>query len=113
LLDSPADDCASDASRLDPDIVYAGDGPNCQRRKAFHARIRDDYNPILQDVLAQYRQEGRLPNAYFIDVFDVRFFSNHVNDGDCFHPSVEGHALLSQEQWCRSRWGEGDALCTP
>lgn len=113
LLDNPADDCANTASRLDPDMIYAGDGTNCQRRKTFHAEIRDTYNPKLQSVLQEYINNGSLPNASFIDVFDVQFEDSHINGGDCFHPSETGHALLSEEEWCNSQWGESDALCTP
>lgn len=116
LLSSPGDDCESTASRLDPDTISAGDGPNCTRRKEFHAKIRDVYNPILRDVLAEYQSSGvppKLPNAEFIDIFDVPFDSRHINDGDCFHPSVEGHALLAEKQWCRSKWGVGDIMCLP
>jgi len=113
LLDNPGDDCASNASRLDPDNVYEGDGENCIRRKEFHAKIRDIYNPILRDVLKEYRDNGTLPNANFIDVFDVHFEDSHVNGGDCFHPSETGHALLSEKEWCRSQWGKDDILCTP
>jgi len=113
LLDDPGDDCASATSRQDPDNVYPGDGANCQRRKQFHALIRDVYNPILEDVLAEYQANGELTNADYSDIFDVRFSSNHVNNGDCFHPSTAGHALLSNEQWCRSRWGAEDPVCTP
>lgn len=91
LLDNPTDDCASTESRLNPDVIYSGDGPNCVRRKEFHARIRDVYNPILQDVLGEY--SATLPNARYVDVFDVRFGDSHVNDGDCFHPSAAGQAL--------------------
>ena len=113
LLDNAADDCASVASREDPDTVHAGDGPNCQRRKAFHARIRDEYNPILREVLAEYQDLGRLENAEYVDIIDVRFDSQHVNGGDCFHPSTEGHALMAEKQWCRSKWGSGDPACSP
>ena len=113
LLENPVDDCASTASREAPDVIYGGDGPNCVRRKQFHARIRDEFNPILRDVLAEYRNNGALPNASYVDVFDVRFDSSHVNNGDCFHPSESGHALLAEKQWCRSKWGEGDPLCSP
>lgn len=113
LLDNPADDCASTTSRLDPDNIYPGDGSNCIRRKTFHAKIRDIYNPILQDVLQEYRDIGKLPNAYFIDVFDVQFSDSHVNGGDCFHPSEAGHALLADEEWCRSQWRTDDFICTP
>jgi lysophospholipase L1-like esterase len=113
LLSGAADDCVSSASAQDPDVVYTGDGPNCQRRKEFHARIRDVYNPILRDVLAEYQVGGDLPNAEYVDIYDVRFESRHVNGGDCFHPSKEGHALMSGEQWCRSSWGETDPSCSP
>ena len=115
LLDDPADDCASEESRLDPDtIYYAGgeiDGENCIRRKLFHAEIRDTYNVIIRDVLQEYIEDGRLPNAYYVDIFDIRFEDSHVNGGDCFHPSVAGHALLGEEQWCRSPWGVADPSC--
>lgn len=113
LLDSPADDCASTESRLDPDNDYAGDGDNCIRRKTFHRKIRDIYNPILSGVLQEYIDDGRLPNARYSDVFNVRFEGNHVNGGDCFHPSEAGHALLSEKEWCESVWGKSDPLCTP
>lgn len=111
LLDNPSDDCASSASREDPDTIYPGDGANCQRRKTFHARIRDIYNPILRDVLAEYRDSGALPNARYSDIFDERFDSVHVNDGDCFHPSTVGHALLADIGWCEAHWGTGDTAC--
>jgi len=113
LLENAADDCASDASREDPDTVYPGDGANCQRRKAFHARIRDDYNTKLSGVLDDYHADGLLLNAEYVDVFDVRFGSSHVNSGDCFHPSTAGHALLAEEEWCRSKWSADDPLCSP
>ena len=113
LLDNPADDCESTAARLDPDTVYPGDGTNCIRRKAFHAKIRDIYNPILENVLQEYIDDGQLPNASYIDIFDIQFEDRHVNSGDCFHPSETGHALLSEEEWCRSQWGAADDLCTP
>jgi cysteine-rich repeat protein len=113
LLANAADDCASAASREDPDNVYPGDGANCQRRKAFHAEIRDTYNPILRDVLAEYQAANKLMNAEYVDIFDVRFDSSHVNGGDCFHPSVAGHSLLAEKQWCRSKWGADDPACSP
>jgi lysophospholipase L1-like esterase len=113
LLANPADDCVSAASRLDPDTIYAGDGDNCIRRKQFHQKIRDIYNPILRDVLEEYAENGRLPNAYFVDIFDIRFESVHVNGGDCFHPSAEGHALLAEENWYRSPWSFYDLFFEP
>jgi lysophospholipase L1-like esterase len=111
LLDNPADDCSSEESRLDPDTIYKADGGNCLRRKEFHGKIRDIYNPKLRDVLQEYIIDGRLRNAYFVDIFDFQFEAEHINDGDCFHPSVEGHALLAQEEWSRSPWGVNDPSC--
>lgn len=113
LLDNPSDDCANSVSRLDPDTIYPGDGTNCIRRKTFHAKIRDIYNPILKNVLQEYRDNNKLSNAYFIDVFDVQFDDIHINNGDCFHPSEAGHALLSEEEWCRAQWGIDDLTCAP
>ena len=112
LLEGAADDCESSASAQDPDVVYVGDGPNCQRRKEFHRRIREDYNAVLSGVLEEYRSSGLLPNAEYIDLYEVRFESQHVNGGDCFHPSKAGHALMATEQWCRSKWGVDDPECT-
>ena len=111
LLAGAGDDCASSASRNDPDMNYPGDGSNCLRRKAFHRTIRDTYNPILRDVLAEYRDNRQLPNATYTDIYDVRFESVHVNGGDCFHPSEAGHALLAAKEWCRAPWGSADAQC--
>ena len=111
LLDNPSDDCASSVSRGDPDNVYPGDGVNCQRRKEFHRLTRDTYNPILRDVLTEYRESGNLPNARYTDIFDVRFESSHVNSGDCFHPSTDGHALLADKEWCKTHWGNTDPGC--
>jgi lysophospholipase L1-like esterase len=111
LLDDPINDCGSGNSHLDPDTIHADDGPECIRRKQFHAKIRDIYNPILRNVLKEYKGDGRLPNAYYVDIFDIQFGEVHVNDGDCFHPSTEGHALLADEQWCRSPWGRYDPSC--
>ncbi|HEY5681730.1 MAG TPA: SGNH/GDSL hydrolase family protein [Pseudomonadales bacterium] len=113
LLAGASDDCDSPQSRNDPDNVYPRDGTNCKRRKEFHALIRDTYNPILEGVLAEYRSNGTLPNTEYVDVFDVRFNSTHVNGGDCFHPSEAGHALLGDRQYCRSSWSEGDSSCSP
>ena len=114
LLDNAGtDDCANAVSTADPDTIYSGDGPVCQRRKNFHALIRDTYNPILSDVLAEYQANGLLQNAEYIDIFDSGFSASDINDGDCFHPSESGQAMLAEEQWCRSRWGTDDAACTP
>ena len=113
LLDNPSDDCASSTSREDPDNDYAGDGSDCLRRKQFHRIIRDDYNPVLRHVLEEYRASGALPNARYTDIYDVRFDSTHVNDGDCFHPSTTGHALLADTEWCRTHWGaNNDPACS-
>ena len=111
LLDNPADDCASGTSRNDPDHDYPGDGSDCLRRKQFHRLIRDTYNPILRDVLEEYRQSGALPNARYIDISDVKFGSADVNGGDCFHPSKAGHALLGDTEWCRTALGGSDPQC--
>lgn len=113
LLKDPVDDCASVASRDDPEHIHAGDGSNCQRRKEFHRRIRDIYNPILKNVIEEYKTSRIMPNIYFLDIFDVRFTSLHVNDGDCFHPSIAGHKMLADEEWCRSNWGNKDPRCSP
>jgi len=112
LLDGAADDCESSISREDPDNVYPDDGSNCRRRKDLHRIIRDTYNPILRDVLDEYRTSGQLPNARYTDIYDVRFDSGHVNGGDCFHPSTDGHALLAETEWCRTHWGNGDSVCS-
>lgn len=112
LLDNPNDDCASTASREDPDNVYPGDGSNCQRRKEFHRLTRDTYNPILRDVLTEYRNNGDLPNARYTDLFSLRFQSTHVNGGDCFHPSAAGHALFAEKEWCETHWGNNDPACS-
>jgi hypothetical protein len=111
LLENPLNDCGSGNSDLDPDTIYPDDGPDCIRRKQFHAAIRDNYNRILRDVLQVYIDSGDLPNAYYIDIFDIQFESEHVNSGDCFHPSIAGHAMLAEEQWCRSPWGMDDPSC--
>ena len=113
LLADPDDDCGSGDSRLDPDTIHADDGPNCRRRKEFHARIRDIYNPALKNVLQEYIEDGRLPNAYFVDIFDLRFEAPHVNDGDCFHPSTEGQMVLATRQWCGAPWRFGEPSCGP
>ncbi|MEJ2246930.1 MAG: SGNH/GDSL hydrolase family protein, partial [Acidobacteriota bacterium] len=71
------------------------------------------YNPILRDVLQEYIGDGRLPNAEFIDIFNVQFSDSHVNGGDCFHPSEAGHSLLSDVEWCPSKWEDGQFSCGP
>ena len=111
LLSNPANDCGSNSSQLDPDNIHPDDNPNCIRRKEFHAKIRDIYNPILSGVLQEYIDNGRLPNAYFVNIFDIQFGADQINDGDCFHPNVQGHAILAQEEWSRSSWGINDPLC--
>lgn len=111
LLDDPKDDCASSTSREDPDTDYTGDGSDCQRRKTFHRLIRENYNSVLQAVTNEYRETGQLPNIRYTDIYDVQFSSSHVNNNDCFHPSVAGHALLADESWCRTHWSINDAQC--
>ena len=113
LLANPKNDCGSEDSHLDPDNIHPDDGANCIRRKQFHAKIRDIYNPKLRDVLMEYKINGLLPNAYYVDIFDIQFEDIYINDGDCFHPSVEGHGMLAEEQWCRSSWGMDDPFCMP
>ena len=93
--------------------VNPGDGNDCLRRKQFHRSIRDTYNPILRNVLLEYRVSGALPNARYTDIYDIQFGSTHVNNGDCFHPSTAGHALLADSEWCRTHWGaNNDAACS-
>jgi lysophospholipase L1-like esterase len=111
LLKNASKDCVSSTSRNDPDHDYPGDGSDCLRRKQFHRIIRDTYNPILRDVLEEYRQSGALPNASYVDIYDVKFGSAQVNDGDCFHPSTAGHALLADTEWCRTALGTADPQC--
>lgn len=111
LLDNPVNDCVSSISREDPDAIYPGDGPNCQRRKNFHQLIRDTYNPVLKRVLEEYRVDGRLPNARYIDIYNTRFESEHVNGADCFHPSLDGHMLLAEEEWNRTHWLNTNPSC--
>lgn len=84
-----------------------------QRRKAFHARIRDEYNAVLENVAAEFatRENLPLPAIEYVDIFDVRFDAVHVNGGDCFHPSYEGRDLVSDEHYCGSSWGHGDPAC--
>jgi len=113
LLSEPKNDCGTDDSYLDPDTIHIDDGPDCVRRKTFHARIQGVYNPILRDVLQEYIDDGRLSNAYYVDISDIRFSSDHINDGDCFHPSLDGHALLAEELWARSPWGLYGPACAP
>lgn len=112
LLDNPMNDCGTGESHLDPDTIHADDGPNCIRRKEVHAMIRDVYNPILKNVLHEYIQDGRLPNAYFNDIFGIQFEAEHINTGDCFHPSVKGQAFLAQNQWEQSPWADSPPVCT-
>lgn len=112
LLADPINDCGAEESYLDPDTIHADDGPNCTRRKQVHAMIRDVYNPILKNVLHEYIQDGRLPNAYFNDIFGIRFEAEHINSGDCFHPSVKGQAFLAQNQWEKSPWAGSHPVCT-
>lgn len=107
LLANPINDCGTGDSYLDPDTIHEDDGPNCVRRKKFHAMIRDVYNPILRDVLQEYIADGRLPNAYFNDIFGIRFHAEHINKGDCFHPSILGQAYLAEQQWAESPWADG------
>jgi len=115
LLSGANTGCVSTASELDPDQNDYGDLPGsaCYRRKQLHAAIRDIYNPILQNVLQEYINNGQLPNARYTDIFDVMFESADINTGDCFHPSITGHARLADTAWCRSPLGSLDAACTP
>lgn len=112
LLADPGDDCESIVSREDPDNnEYAGDGDACKRRKEFHADIKE-YNNYLRDTLETYRSDGSLPNARYIDIYDVRFASGDVNNGDCFHPSLAGQARLADTEWCKAHWGINDDACS-
>jgi len=111
LLANATTDCVSSTSRNDPDNDYPNETQACTDRKLFHRAIRDNYNSSLSSVTDQYRDAGLLPNARYVDIFDVQFSSSDVSDADCFHPSVEGHAKLAQEAWCRTHWGINHALC--
>ena len=113
LENADIDDCGSITSRDDRDTDYpeAGD-THCQRSKFFHRRIQEFYNTILKNVLQEYIDNDRLPNAYYVDIFDVRFESEHGNNGDCFHPSTVGHKFMADEQSYRSHWSAGDPYCS-
>ena len=47
----------------------------------------------------------------FNDVFGIRFEADHINTGDCFHPSIEGQAYLAHNQWEQSPWADS-YVCT-
>jgi lysophospholipase L1-like esterase len=112
LLENPINDCGAGQSHLDPDTIHADDGPHCIRRKTVHARIRDIYNPILKNVVKEYADSGLLPNGYFNDIFSIRFRPQHINTGDCFHPSAAGQAFLAQSQWNASIWATSTPVCS-
>jgi lysophospholipase L1-like esterase len=107
LLENAVDDCGTADSAYDPDVIHDDDGANCIRRKQFHAVIRDVYNPILKNVLQEYIADKRLPNGYFSDVSMFQFQAEHINKGDCFHPSLAGQALLAEKEWQQSPWADG------
>jgi len=111
LLGDAGTDCISSASRNDPDTDYDNERQACTDRKLFHRAIRDNYNSRLSDVTDQYREAGLLPNARYVDIYDVQFSSSDITNADCFHPSVDGQAKLAQETWCRTHWGINDAQC--
>lgn len=111
MLADPVNDCASSQSTIDPDNIYPGDGPHCIRRKQVHAIIKNRYNPILKNVVSEYVAQKKLPNAYYSDIFSIRFQAHHVNHGDCFHPSYAGHELLAQMQWNRTPWANSNVTC--
>jgi lysophospholipase L1-like esterase len=102
LLSGAGTGCTSNASAQDPDTIDPNDTASCNYRKNFHALIRDVYNPKLEQVVSEYRNSGKLHNAYYVDIYDVQFSDAHVNSGDCFHPSRLGHALLAETQWTRA-----------
>ncbi len=112
MLGNPINDCGTGESYLEPDTTQVDDGPNCRRRKTIHTLIRDTYNPILKNVLAEYVLDGRLANAYYNDIFGIRFKAEHINTGDCFHPSVRGQAFLAQKQWEKSPWFFPEPVCS-
>ena len=113
LSDASTMDCANSTSHLEPDTIYEGqDTGACLRRKEFHRDIKE-YNRILADTVAEYRGNGRLPNIFFTDIYNIQFGDEDVNNGDCFHPSLAGQARLAQEAWCRAPWGENDPFCSP
>ena len=72
----------------------------------------DSIRTVLKNVLQEYIDNDRLPNAYYVDIFDVRFESEHGNNGDCFHPSTVGHKFMADEQSYRSHWSTGDPYCS-
>ncbi|MGD2055559.1 MAG: SGNH/GDSL hydrolase family protein [Gammaproteobacteria bacterium] len=111
LLGEATIDCVSSTSRNDPDNDYPNETQACTDRKQFHRAIRDEYNSRLRDVTDQYREDGLLPNARYVDIYDVQFSSSDITDADCFHPSVDGQAKLAQKTWCRTHWGIYDDQC--
>jgi hypothetical protein len=113
LLLNWENDCGSGDSHLYPDTINDDDGENCIRRKNFHKAIWYEYNQRLSDIVDYYRDEGILPNIYYVDIFDIQFTSGDINGGDCFHPSLAGQQKLADEQWCRSPWSENDESCPP
>ncbi len=112
LLGTPVNDCGDGDSYLHPDTIQTDDGPNCIRRKKVHAMIKNTYNPILQRLVLEYAQNNRLPHAYFSDIFETRFLAEHINTGDCFHPSVAGQQLLARQQWKNTPWYSMSPICS-
>jgi lysophospholipase L1-like esterase len=75
------------------------DADDVARRQAFYQRVVD-YNAVLGEVCAEYRQCRFDGNA----VFNATFTTADITTRDFFHPSVSGQAKLAAVTWAASFW---------
>jgi hypothetical protein len=73
--------------------LLASADPEIADRALFESMLKD-VNNALGDIA-----QAAGPNAHFADGYSAKFEAKHVSTIDCFHPSAEGLAYLSNKTW--------------
>ena len=58
-----------------------------------------EYNNIIQANTTNYNLTSDNVYFHYADAMAVAFTGDDISSIDCFHPSDEGEALISQQTW--------------
>ncbi len=78
---------------------------NSEADRLFVQAMNFAYNDAIQNVVIARNATSRRVYYRFIEIESVPFRGDDISSIDCFHPSVQGQALISAETWARGPFG--------
>ncbi len=78
---------------------------NSEADRLFVQSMNFAYNDAIRTTVIRRHAASRRAYYHFIDVEAVPFTGGDISSIDCFHPSADGQALISEETWTRGPFG--------